>query len=65
MEKGTDEMTDNGFSATEEDLQGSNQFMELFEESLKSIQTGKVTKGEIVKIDKEFVLVDIGYKSEG
>lgn len=65
MEKGTDEMTENGFSATEEDLQGSNQFMELFEESLKSIQTGKVAKGEIVKIDKEFVLVDIGYKSEG
>jgi small subunit ribosomal protein S1 len=65
MEKGTDEMTESGFSATEEDLQGSNQFMELFEESLKSIQTGKVTKGEIVKIDKEFVLVDIGYKSEG
>lgn len=65
MEKGTDEIAESGFSATEEDLQGSNQFMELFEESLKSIQTGKVTKGEIVKIDKEFVLVDIGYKSEG
>jgi small subunit ribosomal protein S1 len=65
MEKGTDEMTESGFSKTEEDLQGNNQFMELFEESLKSIQTGKVTKGEIVKIDKEFVLVDIGYKSEG
>ena len=65
MEKGTDEMRESGFSATEEDLQGNNQFMELFEESLKSIQTGKVTKGEIVKIDNEFVLVDIGYKSEG
>ncbi len=65
MGKGTDKMREGGFSATEEDLQGNNQFMELFEESLKSIQTGKVTKGEIVKIDKEFVLVDIGYKSEG
>ena len=65
MVKGTDEITESGFSASEEDFQGGNQFMELFEESLKSIQTGKVTKGEIVKIDKEFVLVDIGYKSEG
>ena len=37
MGKGTDEMTESGFSATEEDLQGNNQFMELFEESLKSI----------------------------
>jgi small subunit ribosomal protein S1 len=40
-------------------------FMELFEENLKSIREGKVVKGEIVQIDKEFVLVDIGYKSEG
>ncbi len=40
-------------------------FMELYEESLKSIQEGEVIRGEIVQIDKEFVLVDIGYKSEG
>jgi small subunit ribosomal protein S1 len=39
--------------------------MELYEESLKSIREGKVVRGEIVQIDKEFVLVDIGYKSEG
>ncbi|MDY6879412.1 MAG: 30S ribosomal protein S1 [Desulfatiglans sp.] len=42
-----------------------NEFMELYEESLKSIQEGEVVKGEIVQIDKEHVLVDIGYKSEG
>jgi hypothetical protein len=39
--------------------------MEMFEESLKSIQEGKIVSGEIVQIDNEFVLVDIGYKSEG
>ena len=49
----------------EENIQGSHHFMELYEESLKSIREGKVVKGEIVQIDKEFVLVDIGYKSEG
>jgi len=49
----------------EENMQGSQQFMELYEESLKSMQEGKVVKGEIVQIDKEFVLVDIGFKSEG
>jgi small subunit ribosomal protein S1 len=90
MEKGTDEMAENGFSVTEnvypnfeddqktfpeemmedlseteENIQGSDNFMELYEESLKSIHEGKVIKGEIVQIDKEFVLVDIGYKSEG
>jgi len=40
-------------------------FMELYEESLKSIQEGGLVHGTIVHVDKEFVLVDIGYKSEG
>lgn len=44
--------------------EGKN-FMELYEESLKSIQEGGVVRGEIVHVDKEFVLIDIGYKSEG
>ncbi len=48
-----------------EDLQDDNNFMKLYEESLKSIQEGEVVSGEIVQVDKEFVLVDIGYKSEG
>jgi small subunit ribosomal protein S1 len=48
-----------------ETIQNNHDFMELYEESLKSIREGQVVKGEIVQIDKEFVLVDIGYKSEG
>jgi small subunit ribosomal protein S1 len=56
---------DGEINANEENVQGSHDFMELYEESLKSIREGKVVKGEIVRIDKEFVLVDIGYKSEG
>jgi small subunit ribosomal protein S1 len=43
----------------------SGTFMELYEKSLKSIQEGELVSGEIVMIGKEFVLVDIGYKSEG
>jgi len=39
--------------------------MELYEESLKSIQEGGLVRGTIVHVNKEFVLVDIGYKSEG
>jgi small subunit ribosomal protein S1 len=50
--------------AEENPSEGSS-FMELYEESLRSIQEGEVVKGEIVQIDKEYVLVDIGYKSEG
>jgi len=90
MSKGTDEMSESGFSQTEnanaaiwEDTDGFTDefsadssesgagmeddlsFMEMFEESMKSIQEGKIVSGEIVQIDNEFVLVDIGYKSEG
>jgi len=43
----------------------SKNFMEMYEESLRSLQEGELVKGEIVQIDKEFILVDIGYKSEG
>jgi len=49
----------------EETLQDRHHFMGLYEDNLKSIREGKIVKGEIVQIDKEFVLVDIGYKSEG
>jgi small subunit ribosomal protein S1 len=44
---------------------GSGSFRELYERSLKSIQEGELVSGEIVMIGKEYVLVDIGYKSEG
>ena len=40
-------------------------FAELYEKSLKSIRQGELLKGEVVKIGKDCVIVDIGYKSEG
>jgi small subunit ribosomal protein S1 len=52
-------------SEEQEDIQTLTDFMESYEESLESIQEGKVLKGLILDIDNEFVLVDIGYKSEG
>jgi small subunit ribosomal protein S1 len=53
-----------GAGQTRGSSDGKN-FMELYEESLKSIQEGGLVRGTIVHVDKEFVLVDIGYKSEG
>ena len=38
---------------------------DLYEESLRRVQEGEVVKGHIVSITKDFVMVDIGYKSEG
>jgi small subunit ribosomal protein S1 len=40
-------------------------FTELYEESLRQYQDGEVVTGRIVSIDKDYVMVDIGYKSEG
>lgn len=38
---------------------------EMYEESIRSIQPGEVVRGRVVCVNKEFVMVDIGYKSEG
>ncbi|MBN2059828.1 MAG: S1 RNA-binding domain-containing protein [Deltaproteobacteria bacterium] len=40
-------------------------FAELFEDSMKSMREGSIVKGEVLHINEDFVLVDIGYKSEG
>ncbi len=39
--------------------------MEMYEESFKQFEEGQVVTGRIISIDKNHVLVDIGYKSEG
>ena len=39
--------------------------MDMYEESFKRFQEGEVVIGRIISVDKEFVLVDVGYKSEG
>jgi small subunit ribosomal protein S1 len=55
-----------------EDLQSSmdtsdtsEELMDLYEESFKRFQEGEVVSGRIISVDKDYVLVDIGYKSEG
>jgi len=40
-------------------------FRSIYAESLKNIEEGEVIFGRIVGLDKDGVLVDIGYKSEG
>jgi small subunit ribosomal protein S1 len=39
--------------------------MDMYEESFKRFEEGEVVTGRIISIDKDYVLVDIGYKSEG
>ena len=39
--------------------------MDMYEESFKRFAEGEVVNGRIISIDRDSVLVDIGYKSEG
>jgi small subunit ribosomal protein S1 len=39
--------------------------MDMYEESFKRFAEGAVVSGRIISVDKDHVLVDIGYKSEG
>jgi small subunit ribosomal protein S1 len=38
---------------------------ELYRETLEHIQEGEIIRGRIVQIERDAVLVDVGYKSEG
>jgi small subunit ribosomal protein S1 len=44
---------------------GQGEFAEMFHDSLKQLKVGEVVKGVVVQVTQDFVLVDVGYKSEG
>lgn len=51
--------------AAEEQGGGSEDFSQLFEESLQTVKPGEIVRGRVVNIGPEVVTIDIGYKSEG
>lgn len=54
------------FKDSDEEMEGGQgEFEELFQGSLRQLQVGEVVKGVVVQISQDFVLVDVGYKSEG
>jgi small subunit ribosomal protein S1 len=44
---------------------GDNDFGALFEQSMKAVRPGEVVRGRVVHVSRDFVTVDIGFKSEG
>jgi small subunit ribosomal protein S1 len=52
-------------SAVPESGDSMEAVMNLYEESFKRFAEGEVVTGRIISVDKDHVLVDIGYKSEG
>jgi small subunit ribosomal protein S1 len=53
------------FAMDAEEGEDMESFQELYEQSLVNIQEGEVIHGKIIQITDDFVMVDIGYKSEG
>ncbi|MFP4159503.1 MAG: 30S ribosomal protein S1 [Desulfobacterales bacterium] len=45
--------------------QSMEALLEMYEESIKRFEEGEVVNGRIISVDKDHVLVDVGYKSEG
>ncbi len=58
-ESGADDASDDESEESMENL------MDMYEESFKRFAEGEVVTGKIISVDKDHVLVDIGYKSEG
>src|SRR5262245_9055158 len=64
----SDEMTAAPAAATkagEEPDLTPEELIAALEESLRDFKDGDIVEGEVVKIDRDEVLLDIGYKSEG
>jgi small subunit ribosomal protein S1 len=63
----TDNQGHQAESVEEEDIaeESMESLMDMYEESFKRFAEGEVVTGKIISVDKDHVLVDIGYKSEG
>ncbi len=54
----------NDIDYAEEDL-SPEELEALYEQSLRTVQEGEVARGTVIAVEKDYVVVDIGYKSEG
>jgi len=58
-------VTSEGSIAADKPSESMDDIMDMYEESFKRFAEGEVVTGRIISVDKDYVLVDIGYKSEG
>ncbi len=58
-------VTSEGSKAADKPSESMDDIMDMYEESFKRFAEGEVVTGRIISVDKDYVLVDIGYKSEG
>lgn len=58
-------VTSEGSKVVDKPSESMDDIMDMYEESFKRFAEGEVVTGRIISVDKDYVLVDIGYKSEG
>ncbi|MEI6634569.1 MAG: 30S ribosomal protein S1 [Chlamydiota bacterium] len=58
-------LLDKGREEREKRDQARAELRQLYADTIKDIHVGKIVEGTILEVGKDFVLVDIGYKSEG
>ncbi|HEX9711686.1 MAG TPA: 30S ribosomal protein S1 [Actinomycetota bacterium] len=54
-----------GSGVTENDIGGPEELLAAYEATIKEFDDGDLVQGKVVRVDKDEVLLDIGYKSEG
>ncbi|MBD3182701.1 30S ribosomal protein S1 [Candidatus Poribacteria bacterium] len=73
-EESSDEDADDDIDIDLEDLdlddldlneEEREKLLEAYDETLKDFEEGEIVKGIVVKVDRDEVMVDVGYKSEG
>ncbi|MFY9588691.1 MAG: S1 RNA-binding domain-containing protein, partial [Actinomycetota bacterium] len=50
---------------TQNDIGGPEELAAAYDATIKSFEEGDIVAGKVVSVDKDEVLLDIGYKSEG
>jgi small subunit ribosomal protein S1 len=63
--KADQSVTDPSEDSSRDPGESMESVMDMYEESFKRFAEGEVVTGRVISIDKDHVLVDIGYKSEG
>jgi len=46
-------------------VEGGKDLGELYERTFREIEEGEIVRGKVIEVGKEFVTVDVGYKTEG
>ncbi|MCU0279558.1 MAG: S1 RNA-binding domain-containing protein, partial [Candidatus Nanopelagicales bacterium] len=54
-----------GFQIAVNDIGSEEAFLAAIDETIKYFNDGDIVEGTIVKVDRDEVLLDIGYKTEG